>query len=89
MIEFRAQQMSLSSLLTSVVHGPAHDGETRAGVAMRTLDSSCFASAHTSFTLASVVASVDDTLAESAEERVLSKRADGSVDRTPEKVRFR
>jgi hypothetical protein len=68
--------MSLSSLLTSVVHGPAHDGETRAGVAMRTLDSSCFAhdgashSAHASFTLASVVASVDGTLAETAEERV-------------------
>jgi hypothetical protein len=29
------------------------------------------------------------TLAETAEERVLSQRADGAVDRTPEKVRLR
>ena len=65
-----------SMLLTRLIHSPAHDGESRAGVSMRVLRGSCFTSESTSvlskMSLSSPVSQVDSTSTLTAEEVLLT-----------------
>ena len=62
---------SLSMLLTRLVHAPAHDGDSRSGVSMRVLRSSCFGNARSRFALSSPVSAIDGNLPSTPEEKLL------------------